>query len=73
MGDIVAMIEETDRWRLYHRSRGGDCRIEAAACAIREHALLDALREMGGDTARWRKPSGVLRDYPHTTPRKGET
>jgi hypothetical protein len=59
MGEIDAMIAETHRWRLYHREqyrigvRGAS--IEAAACAIRERALLDAksailkARASGGD------------------------
>lgn len=58
--EIVAMIEQVDAWRLGHRY--ARCHIEAAAAAIREHALLDALEAIGGSSKRWRKDCGVLRD-----------
>lgn len=55
MAEIDALIAETHRWRVFHREqyRRGvkGAQIEAAACAIREKALLDAraavLRERG--------------------------
>ena len=55
MAELDRMIAETQRWRTFHaeqRLRGvKGAGIEAAACAIRETALLDAkraiLRERG--------------------------
>lgn len=46
MAEIERMIAEAHEWRLFHREqyRRGvrGAQIEAAACAIREKALLDA-------------------------------
>lgn len=48
MAEIERMIAEVREWRLFHRDnfqRGvKGASIEAAACAIRERALLDAKR-----------------------------
>lgn len=44
---ILKLFKETRQWRLYHKSRGKAGQIEAAACAIREIALLDALIVLG--------------------------
>lgn len=41
MDEIKRMIAQTQQWRLEHR--GAKRKIEAAACAIRERALRDAL------------------------------
>lgn len=46
MTEIVALIEQTRAWRKQHSMNGR--RIEAAACAIREKALTDALKAIGG-------------------------
>lgn len=47
MEEILKLFKETKKWRLYHKSRDRDGMIEAAACAIRECALLDALTVLG--------------------------
>jgi len=47
MEEILKLFKETRKWRLYHKSRERDGKIEAAACAIRECALLDALTVLG--------------------------
>jgi hypothetical protein len=44
MGErIEALIAQTERWLSFHRSRGKQGQIEAAACAIRLRALRDCL------------------------------
>jgi glycerol dehydrogenase-like iron-containing ADH family enzyme len=43
---IIALIHETRQWRKEHKLAGRQ--IEAAACAIREKALSDALKAIGG-------------------------
>jgi hypothetical protein len=45
--EILKLFKETRQWRLYHKSCGKVGQIEAAACAIRENALLDALIVIG--------------------------
>lgn len=40
---IARLLDETRRWRAEHLAARRD--IEAAACAIRERALMDALGE----------------------------
>lgn len=47
MEEILKLFRETRKWRLYHKSRGRDGMIEAAACIVREKALLDALTVIG--------------------------
>ena len=47
MEEIIKLFKDTRKRRLYHKSRGRDGTIEAAACAIRECALLDALTVLG--------------------------
>ncbi len=53
MAELDRMIVETRRWRALHRAAfiagsKGRC-IDAAACAIREIALLDARRAVMAD------------------------
>jgi hypothetical protein len=47
MAEIKRMISETRKWKTFHMDR--DAHIEAAACAIREAALKDALRAIQKD------------------------
>jgi len=47
MEAILNLFKRTRQLRLYHKSRGRDGMIEAAACAVRECALLDALTVLG--------------------------
>jgi hypothetical protein len=47
MAELERMIAEVREWRAFHREQARHgvegARIEAAACAIRERALMDAL------------------------------
>jgi hypothetical protein len=45
MKEITNLFQETRKWRLDYREKGQ--KIEAAACAIREKALLDAMMALG--------------------------
>lgn len=43
MEALEKLFRENRQWRLYHKAQGAKGSIEAAACAIREQALLDAM------------------------------
>ena len=55
VGEIERLIAETKEWRAFHAARrdAGErgAGIEAAACAIRQRALEDALKAL---RAQWR-------------------
>lgn len=55
MAAVMALYSETRRWRLHHKARGKEGQIEAAACVIRERALIDAMRTMGLSSERIRE------------------
>jgi hypothetical protein len=44
MTRLLALIDDARRWREWHRARGNT--IEAAAAAVREQALRDAVKAL---------------------------
>lgn len=58
MAAIVSLVEQAETWRLEHKRAARW--LDAAYAACRQHTLLDALKALGGDDSKWRKPNGVF-------------